>query len=66
MKLRFVSVASIVGLAHLTPACSGGGGAASTELAATVREFQFSPSTWTVPAGQDVSNRHHQSGNRAA
>lgn len=55
MKVKLVAVASILGLALLTLACSGGGGAGSTELTATVREFQFSPSTWTVPAGEEVS-----------
>jgi uncharacterized cupredoxin-like copper-binding protein len=42
-------------LALLALACSGGAGAASTELTATVREFQFTPSTWTVPAGEEIS-----------
>ena len=55
MKFKVVPVTAILGLALLTLACSGGGGAASTELTATVREFQFSPTTWTVPAGEEIS-----------
>ena len=55
MKLKVVPVTAILGLGLLALACSGGGGAAATELTATVREFQFSPSTWTVPAGEEIS-----------
>jgi uncharacterized cupredoxin-like copper-binding protein len=36
-------------------ACGGDGNEASTELTATVREFQFTPSTWTVPAGEQIT-----------
>lgn len=43
---------AIVALALV--ACSGGN-EASTELTATVQEFQFTPSTWTVPAGEQIT-----------
>jgi uncharacterized cupredoxin-like copper-binding protein len=36
-------------------ACGGAGNEASTELTATVQEFQFTPSTWTVPAGEQIT-----------
>ncbi|MGH8916523.1 MAG: cupredoxin domain-containing protein [Acidimicrobiia bacterium] len=35
-------------------ACDSGGGA-STSLEVTASEFQFSPNSWTVPAGEDIS-----------
>jgi len=42
-------------VALTTVACSGGGNESSTELTATVKEFQFTPNTWTVPAGEQIS-----------
>ena len=49
-------LAALVIFALTSVACSGGGGGgASTDLAATVQEFQFTPSTWTVPAGQQIT-----------
>jgi uncharacterized cupredoxin-like copper-binding protein len=35
-------------------ACDSGG-EASTSLEVTTSEFQFSPSSWTVPAGEEIS-----------
>jgi uncharacterized cupredoxin-like copper-binding protein len=55
LRIRVVSVAAILGLALLTPACGGGDEEASTQLTATVQEFSFSPSVWTVPAGEEIS-----------
>ena len=55
MKPRVVPLAVILSVMLLTSACSGGVEEASTELSATVQEFSFSPSTWTVPAGQEIS-----------
>ena len=34
---------------------TGGGGAASTELTTSVKEYVFTPNTWTVPAGEQVT-----------
>lgn len=31
------------------------GGQSSTELTASVKEFEFTPNTWTVPAGEEVT-----------
>jgi uncharacterized cupredoxin-like copper-binding protein len=50
--LTKVTAVAILGTA--LAACSGGG-AASTELEVTTSDFQFSPSSWTVPAGEEVS-----------
>jgi uncharacterized cupredoxin-like copper-binding protein len=44
----------VIALITLTAACDGGGEASST-LEVTTSEFQFSPSEWTVPAGEEVS-----------
>lgn len=52
---RRTLLAALVIVALTSVACSGGGGGASTELAATVKEFQFTPNTWTVPAGQQIT-----------
>lgn len=32
-----------------------GGDEASTDLAVTTSDFQFSPDSWTVPAGEEIS-----------
>ena len=42
-------------LALTTVACNSGTTEPSTELTVTVKEFQFAPNTWTVPAGEQVS-----------
>ena len=42
-------------MAMTTVACNSGGTEPSTELTVTVKEFQFTPSTWTVPAGEQIS-----------
>lgn len=41
-------------VALTTVACSGAT-EPSTELTVTVQEFQFTPNTWTVPAGEQIS-----------
>lgn len=33
----------------------GGGDEASTDLEVTTSDFQFSPDSWTVPAGEEIS-----------
>jgi uncharacterized cupredoxin-like copper-binding protein len=43
-------------LAALSMMIAGcGGDTASTDLEVTATEFQFSPNTWTVPAGEEIS-----------
>lgn len=39
----------------LITACSDAAAEPSTELTVTVREFEFTPNTWTVPAGEQIS-----------
>lgn len=41
-------------LSIVTGACADGE-EASTDLATTVSEFQFSPNSWTVPAGEEIT-----------
>lgn len=36
-------------------ACGGASNEPSTDLTVTVQEFQFTPNTWTVPAGEQVT-----------
>jgi uncharacterized cupredoxin-like copper-binding protein len=38
----------------IVAACDGGD-EASTDLAVTTSDFQFSPNSWTVPAGEEIS-----------
>ena len=38
----------------LAAGCAGSAGS-STTLETTISEYQFAPSTWTVPAGQEIS-----------
>jgi len=40
-------------LAVLVAACSSDG--ASTEISAEMTDFQFSPTSWTVPAGEEIT-----------
>ena len=42
-------------LALTAVACNSASTEPSTELTVTVKEFQFAPNTWTVPAGEQVS-----------
>ncbi|HEX9863726.1 MAG TPA: cupredoxin domain-containing protein [Acidimicrobiia bacterium] len=41
-------------LSMIVAACDGGD-EASTDLAVTTSDFQFSPNSWTVPAGEEIS-----------
>ncbi len=56
MRPRTMTALVVLAVVALTTvACSGGGNESSTELTATVKEFQFTPNTWTVPAGEQIS-----------
>jgi len=39
-------------MALLLTACGGG---ASTEISAELEDFQFTPDSWTVPAGEEIT-----------
>jgi plastocyanin len=51
MKITFISVA--VSLSLMLVSCGGGG--PSTRINVTMTDFQFQPSLFTVPAGQEIS-----------
>ena len=51
---RWIIVAALTVTATVAAACNGGD-EASTSLEVTTSDFQFSPSEWTVPAGQEIS-----------
>ncbi len=48
-----IGLGTVAALALVIGAC--GGDAAATALEVTARDFQFSPSSWTVPAGEEIS-----------
>ncbi|HEX6221850.1 MAG TPA: cupredoxin domain-containing protein [Acidimicrobiia bacterium] len=50
-RMKGPSVAFL--LAVLVAACSSDG--ASTEINAEMTDFQFSPTSWTVPAGEEIT-----------
>jgi uncharacterized cupredoxin-like copper-binding protein len=47
-----IGLAALAAFSILFGACGDG---ASTDLEATTTDFQFSPNTWTVPAGEEIS-----------
>lgn len=49
------SLVMLAVVALTTVACGTDGTQASTELTASVVEYEFTPNTWTVPAGEEVS-----------
>ncbi len=52
MMVRFVVVTA---LAFMLTACGSGGGTPSNTINVTLTDFQFSPNTFTVPAGEQIS-----------
>jgi uncharacterized cupredoxin-like copper-binding protein len=53
-RQRLIIATAIAALALVVSACDGGGGA-DTSLEVTTTEFQFSPDSWTVPAGEEIT-----------
>lgn len=45
----------VLSLCILLAACGGGGNKASTSINVTMTDFQFTPNTFTVPAGQQIN-----------
>ena len=52
MRYWRTGLAVIMPLALLLTAC---GSSASTEISAEMSDFQFSPGSWTVPAGEEIT-----------
>lgn len=57
MKKSILVVVVLVLASVVLAACSGGGGSAGggTKISATLTDFHFEPTTWTVPAGAQVT-----------
>jgi uncharacterized cupredoxin-like copper-binding protein len=49
-----IGMTALAVLALVTAACDSGGDA-TTSLEVTTTDFQFSPNSWTVPAGEEIS-----------
>jgi uncharacterized cupredoxin-like copper-binding protein len=61
-RLNHLALA-LLGLAMLLPACGSSSQESSTNVNVTMTDFQFSPRTFTVPAGQTIT--FHASNNGA-
>jgi plastocyanin len=57
MKKLIITILIALSLTTSLAACSGGssGGPPSTTLSVTLTEFSFDPSTFTVPAGKEIT-----------
>lgn len=49
-----IGMTALAVLAMVTAACDSGGDA-STSLDVTTSDFQFSPNSWTVPTGEEIT-----------
>lgn len=54
MKKNISLTVVVLGLLLVLTAC-GGSGAVSTTINVTLTDFQFSPNTFTIPAGQEIT-----------
>ena len=54
---KLITFGVILGLSLLIASCGGGGGGggASTSINVTMTDFQFTPRTFTVPAGKEIT-----------
>ena len=55
MKKTAISTLTLLTVLGVMTGACGGGSEPSTDLKVTVKEFQFTPNTWTVPAGEQIS-----------
>jgi plastocyanin len=56
MSKKYLWVAMVVLVASLAlTACGGSGSAGSTSITTTMTDFHFEPTTWTVPAGKEIT-----------
>lgn len=64
MKKYAMYIGLVLALSLVLAACGGGGGSSTggTNISATMTDFKFDPSTWTVPAGKQVSLKLTNSG----
>jgi uncharacterized cupredoxin-like copper-binding protein len=52
----------LVGICLIITACGGKNGGVSTNVNITMTDFQFSPNSFTVPAGKEISLKAENSG----
>lgn len=52
---KYVVFLILLSSAIVLAACGGGGGAASTTINVTLTDFQFTPNSFTVPAGKEIT-----------
>lgn len=52
---KFGECVGVFALCMLLAACSGKANAPSTSINVTMTDFQFTPNTFTVPAGQEIN-----------
>lgn len=56
MKNKYFLISIVLGFTLILSACGGGGNSGpSTNLTVRMTDFSFSPSTFTVPAGQEIT-----------
>jgi uncharacterized cupredoxin-like copper-binding protein len=55
MRRTIILIPLLLALAIGLAACGGGASGPSTSLKVTMTDFQFSPSSFSVPAGQQIS-----------
>jgi uncharacterized cupredoxin-like copper-binding protein len=55
VKKPFFVIALLFVMTFMLSACGGGGGGPSTTIDVTMAEFTFLPSSFTVPAGQEIT-----------
>ncbi len=56
MSKKFILVFAVLLLASaLLTACGGSGSGGSTSISVTMTDFHFDPTSWTVPAGKEIT-----------
>ncbi len=62
MKKNLFLFALVLSLSLILAACGGGGSSASTSIKVDMVEFMFTPDSYTVPAGQEITIELKNSG----
>lgn len=62
MKKNLILFALVLSLSLILAACGGGGSSASTSIKVDMVEFMFTPDSYTVPAGQEITIELKNSG----
>jgi uncharacterized cupredoxin-like copper-binding protein len=59
---KLVTLIVFLSIALVITACGGGGSAASSTINVTMSDFQFTPDSFTIPAGQQITINAKNSG----